>query len=271
MGQVRAALAGSHDVAAVILEPTGSSFGLVPLSAEFAQELRAETERAGVLLIFDEVVTGFRVSPGGAQAAYGVRPDLTSLAKILAGGMPGGAVVGRQDILDHLDVKASRAAGREKIEHQGTYNANPVAAATGAAALELIEASNPGQQADASAAALRDGLNAVIERAGLPWVVYGTSSGFHTFLNPDGLPIGPGRFDPARHDYHALKAQPSELVRKLRLAMLVNGVDLNPRLGGFLSVAHAKEDVEATVEAFAEAIRMLDAEGELRAERQTAA
>ena len=147
-----------------------------------------------------------------------------------------------------------------------------MAAATGAAALELIEANDPGKQADASAAALRDGLNAVIERAGLPWVVYGTSSGFHIFLNPGGLPIGPGRFDPAQHDYHALKAQPRELVRKLRLAMLVNGVDFNSRLGGFLSVSHAKEDIEHTVEAFAEAIRMLDAEGELRPiERRTAA
>ena len=109
-------------------------------------------------------------------------------------------------------------------------------------------------------------------RRGCPGWYTGRSSGFHTFLNPAGLPIGPGRFDPARHDYKALKAQPDELARKLRLAMLVNGVDFNSRLGGFLSVAHAKEDIEHTVEAFAEAIRMLDAEGELRpVERRTAA
>jgi glutamate-1-semialdehyde 2,1-aminomutase len=260
---VRAALAGRHDVAAVILEPTGSSFGQVPLSAAFAQELRAETEKAGALLIFDEVVTGFRVSPGGAQAAYDVSPDLTSLAKILAGGMPGGAVVGRKDILDCLDVNESRRAGREKIQHQGTYNANPVAAAAGTAALEFIEAHDPGAKADASASALRDGLNAVLEQAGLPWAVYGTSSGFHLFLNPDRLPIGPGRFDPYAYGYQALKAQPAELARKLRLAMLVNGVDLNTRLGGFLSSAHEPADIAHTVEAFREAIHMVRREGEL--------
>lgn len=262
---VRAELAGRHDVAAVILEPTGSSFGQVPLSAAFVQELRAETEKAGVLLILDEVVTGFRVSQGGAQAAYGVRPDLTSLAKILAGGMPGGAVVGRQDILDHLDVAASRRAGREKIQHQGTYNANPVSAAAGATALELIEATDPGRQADAAAARLRDGLNAVIAAQGLNWAVYGTSSGFHTFLNSGNLPVEPGQFDPADYDWHTLKAQPAELARKLRLAMLVNGVDLNMRLGGFLSATHAPDDVDHTVAAFDQAIRMVRAEGELPA------
>lgn len=215
---VRAVLSGRHEVAAVILEPTGSSFGQVPLSAAFLQELRAETERAGVLLIFDEVVTGFRISQGGAQAASGVRPDLTSLAKILAGGLPGGAGAGRRDILDHLDVAASRAGGREKIQHQGTYNANPVSAAAGIAALELIEATDPGKRADASAARLREGMNEAIEAEGLNWAVYGTSSGFHTFLNPDNLPVTPGRFDPARQDWRALKAQPAELARKLRLA-----------------------------------------------------
>jgi glutamate-1-semialdehyde 2,1-aminomutase len=265
MAAVRAALAGAHDIAAVILEPTGSSFGQVPLSAEFVQELRAETERAGVLLILDEVVTGFRVSQGGAQAHFGVCPDLTSLAKILAGGMPGGAVVGRRDILDHLDVTASREAGREKIQHQGTYNANPVSAAAGATALEYIEANNPGQRADEQAVRLRDGMNAVIAANRLNWAVYGTSSGFHTFLNPNGLAVEPGRFDPATLDWHALKAQPAELARKLRLAMLVNGVDLNMRLGGFLSATHESEDVDHTVAAFAEAIRMVRAEGELAA------
>jgi glutamate-1-semialdehyde 2,1-aminomutase len=267
---VRAALARAHDVAAVILEPTGSSFGQVPLSAEFLEALREETRNTGALLIFDEVVTGFRVSPGGAQAAYGVVPDLTSLAKILAGGMPGGAVVGRKEILDFLDVEASRRAGRDKIQHQGTYNANPVSAAAGLAALEFIEATNPGARADESAALLRDGLNEVIEAEGLPWVVYGASSGFHTFLNPQDLPIGPGRFNPRDHDYRTLKAQPAGLAHKLRLAMLVQGVDLNLRLGGFLSSTHQPSDIGDTVAAFQAAIRMVRREGELAAATERA-
>ena len=258
---VRHALGTRHDIAAVILEPTGSSFGQVPLDAEFAAALRRETERAGVLLIFDEVVTGFRVSQGGAQAAYGITPDLTTLAKILAGGLPGGAIAGRKDILDHIDTAASKARGHEKIQHQGTYNANPVSAAAGLAALELIEATNPGARADASAATLRDGLNEVFRSEDLDWAAYGTSSGFHTFFNPHHLPARP--FNPAAHDYIALKATPEPLAHKMRLALLVHGIDLNSRLGGFLSATHEPEDIAQTIEAFRTAIHMLRREGEL--------
>ena len=102
------------EVAAVILEPTGSSFGQVPIAPDFLHALRRLTEAHGTLLIFDEVVTGFRVSPGGAQVAFGIRPDLSSFAKIVAGGMPGAAVAGRKDILDHLDFAVSKAAGARR-------------------------------------------------------------------------------------------------------------------------------------------------------------
>ena len=171
-------------------------------------------------------------------------------------------MVGREDILDQLDIAASQRRGREKIQHQGTYNANPVSAAAGVAALDIIERTDPGAGADASAAALRDGLNGVIAAEGLPWAVYGTSSGFHLFLNPEGVPVQPGTFDGTGIDYHHLKAPIGELGRKLRLAMLVQGVDLNPRLGGLLSSAHSAEDVAQTVDAFREAVRMVRAEGE---------
>src|SRR5690606_38837265 len=112
-------------IAAAILEPTGSSYGQVPLRPEFVHRLREETARRGIVLVFDEVVTGFRVSRGGAQEALGIRPDLTTLAKILAGGLPGGAVVGRRDLLELIDPERAAARGVEKIPHQGTYNANP--------------------------------------------------------------------------------------------------------------------------------------------------
>ena len=113
---VRARLARG-DVAALILEPTGGHFGAIPLAPSFVAALREETRRAGALLIFDEVVTGFRVAPGGAQEKLGVRPDLTTLAKIVAGGLPGGAVAGRADVLAYLSTKADpeenrRATGR---------------------------------------------------------------------------------------------------------------------------------------------------------------
>ena len=102
-------LEANDDIAAAILEPTGAHGAQLPIDPKFLTELRELTRQHGVLLIFDEVVTGFRVSPGGAQAEYGIRPDLTTLAKILAGGLPGGAVAGRKDILDLLDFQITKA------------------------------------------------------------------------------------------------------------------------------------------------------------------
>ena len=94
------------------------------------------------------MVTGFRVSPGGAQAAVGVTPDMTTLAKILAGGLPGGAVAGRKDVLDLLDFAAAKGAGSEKIEHPGTFNANPLSAAAGVATLEIIRCTDACERAN---------------------------------------------------------------------------------------------------------------------------
>ena len=102
-------LESASDIAALILEPSGASWGTVPLRAGFLQWVRDLTSRLGILLIFDEVITGFRYAPGGAQQHYGATPDLTVLAKILAGGLPGGAVVGRADVMEYLAFKAGDA------------------------------------------------------------------------------------------------------------------------------------------------------------------
>ncbi len=118
-------LEANDDIAAAIIEPTGAHGAQLPIDPKFLTALRELTRQHGVLLIFDEVVTGFRVSPGGAQAEYGIRPDLTTLAKILAGGLPGGAVAGRKDILDLLDFQVTKAADREKITHPGHLQRQP--------------------------------------------------------------------------------------------------------------------------------------------------
>jgi len=112
----------NDDIAAAIIEPTGAHGARLPIDPPFLTALRELTRRHGVVLIFDEVVTGFRVSPGGAQAEYGIRPDLTTLAKILAGGLPGGAVAGRKDILDLLDFQVTKAptARRSRIRAHST-------------------------------------------------------------------------------------------------------------------------------------------------------
>jgi glutamate-1-semialdehyde 2,1-aminomutase len=259
---VRAKLAAG-DVAAAIIEPTGLSFGLAPLRPEFLHALREATAAVGTLLILDEVITGFRVSAGGAQGAFGVAPDLATWAKILAGGMPGGCVTGRREVLDLLDFAAAPAAGREKIAHQGTYNANPVSAAAGSAVLETIAEGSVCERAAATAAELRAALNEVLAAERLPWAAYGTSSGFHIFLNPQRRDIAPDRFDPYAITLDEYKSPPPRLLARLRLALLVNGVDVGGRLSGFVSVAHAAADIAETAAALRESIRMLRTEGEL--------
>lgn len=257
---VAAALANNDDIAAAILEPTGSSFGQVPLRPEFLRELRHLTAQHGVLLIMDEVITGFRVSPGGAQTAFGVTPDLSSFAKIVAGGLPGAAVAGRRDILDRLDFDAARTQGWEKVQHPGTFNANPVSAAAGAAALTIVAETDACERAAHLAAQLRTALNEMLEDEGVPWAVYGTSSGFHLFLNPAGRKLRPRGFDPFDCDLDELKTQPADIVNRFRLALLVQGVDVSNRLSGFLSSTHSETDVRKAVIAFNQAIHMMKAE-----------
>jgi glutamate-1-semialdehyde 2,1-aminomutase len=251
-----------NDIAAVILEPTGANFGRMPIRPEFLRLLRDLTSASGALLIFDEVVTGFRVSPGGAQAALGVMPDMTTLAKILAGGLPGGAVAGRKDLLDLLDFAATKARGLEKIAHPGTFNANPLSAAAGIATLEILESTDAIARANAYAEALRTRMNEVLEEENVKWAVHGSYSGFHIFTNPQGADITPSRFD-AEAFIPALMARVrGEGVNgKLRMGMLVNGVDVNGGPSGVVSAMHGDGELATTVEAFRTTIRALRREG----------
>jgi glutamate-1-semialdehyde 2,1-aminomutase len=263
ISEIKSVLKADKDIAAVIVEPTGSSFGMVPMSKEFLQTVRVMTEEENVLFIFDEVVTGFRCSPGGAQKAWDIRPDLTTLAKILAGGLPGGAVAGRKDILDDLDFERAALLGREKIGHPGTFNANPVSAAAGIAALKIIERSDACEKANQSAAVLREKFNEILEKQNIPWVAYGTFSGVHLYMNRNGHAIKQSSFNPNEVGYADLKNKDKGLVTKLRLAMAINGVDFNNSPGAQLSASHTPEDLEFTSEAFNEAIKMLKNDGEL--------
>ncbi|MGZ9076991.1 MAG: aspartate aminotransferase family protein [Burkholderiales bacterium] len=249
------------DVAAVILEPVGSSSGIVPTPPEVLGALRDITKRHGVILIFDEVVTGFRVAPGGAQAFYGVTPDLTTMAKILAGGLPGGAVGGPEDILDWFDHEATIARGREHVNHHGTHNAHPYSAAAGIATLEIVRDSDACAKASATAATLRRKMNEVLESERVPWAVYGEHSFFHIHSNPRGDAIRPTAFDASTITPETLKGRNEELLGKLRLAMLNHGVDLKGWRGGILSAAHTPADVELTVDAWRKSLRDLKEEG----------
>ena len=155
------------EVAAVILEPTGSTFGKVPIDPQFLTDLRNLTKKHGIVLIFDEVVTGFRCSTGGAQGFYGVTPDLTTVAKILGGGYPAGAVVGRTDIMDVMEfgVIDTGIVG-PRVPHQGTYNASPISAAAGIATLRLLQSSDLIERANRTAEILRGRMNAILAKIG---------------------------------------------------------------------------------------------------------
>lgn len=241
------------DVAAVIVEPSGPHFGHVPLRDGFHQELRELTRRHDVLLIFDEVITGFRWAVGGAQERYGVTADLMTYGKIIGGGLPAGALAGRADVLDAFnmtgDVEHDRA---EHLFHPGTFNANPVSAAAGVAALSIVETDEPIRVADKVADELRSELNRVLSESGTPGLIYGESSGFHIYLGD--VP------DSTEERERALAQMRGPAAKSVRVAMLAQGVDLISS-GGMLSSAHTPDDVDITVTAFRKALKELVASG----------
>jgi len=251
-------------IAAAIIEPTGSNYGQIPVTPAFVRLLRDETAGRGIALIFDEVVTGFRVARGGAQEALRITPDLTTLAKILAGGLPGGAVAGRRDLLELLDPERTQTRGVEKIGHQGTYNANPLSAAAGIATLELLRDTDAIKRTHAYASDLRAGARAVLVEEGVAWGAYGTHTGLHLFVNPNGVPIDPATFDPMQLGYAGLKIPRGNTVSlKFRLAMRLHGVDLSAWPGGPCSAAHDGHDLDTTLTALRSSLRMLREEREI--------
>jgi glutamate-1-semialdehyde 2,1-aminomutase len=249
------------DIAAVILEPSGASYGMSPLDDGFLRGLHTLTTHHNVLLVCDEVVTGFRVMPGGVQQRAGVTADLTCLAKVLAGGLPGGAVAGRTDILRHLAFGDADWNAHHKIRHQGTYNANPLSAAAGCTTLERIATGEPSAKATRLCQRLIAAMNDVlVTRKIQNWTVYGNASIFH-ILAGSIVPITPGG-PLAGVPLAELKSGGNpHLVRMLRLALLNAGLDLMRGRSGFLTAAHSDADITTSVAAFDAALGALHAEG----------
>lgn len=246
------------DLGTIIIEPTGSTWGQVPITRNFLQKLREETRRLGIVLIFDEVITGFRCAPGGAQEAFGITPDMATFAKIMGGGMHGGAVTGRAEIMDLLDFRIAKSKGLEKVGHQGTYNAMPLSCAAGIATLKLIRDTDVCARAIAYGRSVQAALNCVFTEEGVPWISYGTFGGFHVFLNSGGIETTPEELESGVFDYETIKGKNSpELIQKLRLALLVNGVDIQPWPGAPISAVHTPADCAHTAEAFRQSIRLL--------------
>jgi glutamate-1-semialdehyde 2,1-aminomutase len=254
---LHAALA-ERDVAAVILEPTGAHWGLHPLAPSYLHAARRMTEDTGALFIMDEVITGFRLAPGGASERYNVMPDLSTHAKILAGGLPGGCVTGREDVMTMLEVREGDSDWNEerRVTHQGTFNANPVAAAAGLAALRLIEKGGETKRAEEAAAKLVRGLNVLFAERNVPGSAWTVSSIWHLNLGTDGT-------RPSGLEWEGPDDPPGvapNLVAPLKWALFNHGVDLMGT-GGMTSSAHTDADIDATVAGFAAAIEDLRAEG----------
>jgi glutamate-1-semialdehyde 2,1-aminomutase len=233
---LQAALA-ARDVAAVILEPGGGTQGKVPADPEWLRTVRDATRATGTVLVFDEVVSGFRAAPGGVQALLGITPDITTLAKALCGGLPGGAVVGRRDVMDVLAFGDARG----KVAHPGTFNANPVSLAACRAVLPLLATGVAQAAAARTSERLRAGWNAAFARAGVEGLCYGEDSTVHLHLG-DSAPTPEARLRGA-----------AAAAARLRSALLLHGVDL---LGphGWLSSAHTDEQVERAIAALGSAL-----------------
>jgi glutamate-1-semialdehyde 2,1-aminomutase len=248
------------DIAAAIVEPSGASWGRVPLDPAFLRGLRELTTRHKVTLIFDEVVTGFRFSPGGAQQLYSVVPDLTSLAKIIAGGMPGGAVVGKADIMSLFDFTGDVHRDRHhRVVHLGTFNASPLSAAAGIAMLGRIATGEPTQQANAITQKLHAAWNHVLERQGIAGYVYGPCSTLHVYFETDADRV---RNASTRDDLHTtdaarLKGMPAELILEYQRQLRFRGVDIMSSTGGVVSAVHTEIDVEQATAAFEQTVAAL--------------
>jgi len=226
-------------LAAIIVEPVAGNMGVVPGEAEFLSTLRKLCDEKGIILIFDEVMTGFRVAWGGAQSLYGIRPDLTTLGKIIGGGMPVGAYGGRQEIM-------SRISPDGPVYQAGTLSGNPLAMACGLATLELLEQPGTYEALEARSARLAEGLTDAARRAGVPSTVRRCGSMLCAFFT-----AGPVTDD--------VTASTSDTARYGRYfaAMLAGGVYLAPSQfeAMFVSTAHTSEDIERTIEVAAAAMR----------------
>jgi glutamate-1-semialdehyde 2,1-aminomutase len=247
-----------HRPACVIHEGNGAHWGTVPAEPEFLRRLRKLTSDKQVLLILDEVITGFRVAPGGFQEICGIEPDLSTFAKVLAGGLPGGCLAGRSDI---MEVLAFNNRFGQKMKHPGTYNGNPLSAAAGCAALSIVASQEPCRIANEAGRMLRRSLNELFERKGLNWVAYGRYSAVKILPEYEGPRPSDDDFVPYENDYRKLDRKfDAALSHAIRCALLLAGVDWMG-WSGSTSAAHNSDDLERTVGAFSHAIDLLRSDG----------
>jgi glutamate-1-semialdehyde 2,1-aminomutase len=230
-----------QDLACIIVEPVAGNMGVVPPSDEFLPGLRDLTRTHGILLIFDEVITGFRIGYGGAQERYGVTPDLTCLGKIIGGGLPVGAYGGPREIMQLI-------APAGPVYQAGTLSGNPLAVTAGIETLKQLKAPGLYQQLEERAAALADGIGAAAKKAGVPLTQTRVGSMVGGFFTKGPVV-----------DYASAKQSDTQTYAKFFHRMLSTGIYLAPSQfeAAFLSTAHTAKDIELTIAAAGAAFRRL--------------
>jgi glutamate-1-semialdehyde 2,1-aminomutase len=221
------------DIAAVIVEPVVGNMGCIPPQAGFLEGLRELATEYGALLIFDEVMTGFRVARGGAQERYGITPDLTTLGKVLGGGLPVGAYGGKRNTMKHV-------APEGDIYQAGTLSGNPLAMTAGLETLKALAGEGVYETLEQRSAALEDGFADIIRRLGLPLTQNRVGSMFSLFFTPDQV-----------IDYDTALRCDTERFARYFHEMLDRGIYLAPSQfeAGFVSLAHGPEEIEKTLQA----------------------
>ena len=229
------------DIAAVIVEPIAGNMGLVPPRPGFLEHLRGITRQSGALLIFDEVITGFRVGYGGAQGLYQVAPDLTCLGKIIGGGLPIGAYGGRKAVMELV-------APLGPVYQAGTLSGNPVAMTAGIETLKILEESEVYSELERKASLLEKGVVEAADRAGMSIQLPRVGSMFTIFFSKEPVT-----------DYETATKADTNLYAKFFHQMLTQGVYLPPSQfeTAFVSAAHTDGDIQATAEAAGKAFSSL--------------
>jgi glutamate-1-semialdehyde 2,1-aminomutase len=227
-----------REIAAILTEPIMGNTGVIPPQPGYLQFLREITQSNGIVLIFDEVITGFRVALGGAQELYGVTPDLTTMAKALGGGFPVAALGGKFEIMDQVSDGA--------VLHAGTYNANSVAVAAASASLDVL--ARPGTHARLFALSerLTDGMAGIFERAGVPVQIQGVGPMFQFWFSE--TPIVEYR-DAARHLNSPAYAALARALHERGVMVHPSNIEL-----WFVSTVHTEADIDETLDAFEAAV-----------------
>ena len=227
------------EVACLIVEPIGGNMGVVPPQPGFLELLRKVTAESGALLIFDEVITGFRVSYGGAQKLYGVTPDLTCLGKIIGGGLPVGAYGGKQEVMDHIAPVGA-------VYQAGTLSGNPLAVTAGIEMLNLL--SQPGVYEDLEVKSQRlcDGYKESVKQAGATATFTRVGSMFSMFFTDQEI-----------ISFDSVKTSDTELFKRYFNAMLEEGIYIAPSQfeAGFMSAVHTNDDIDQTIAAQSRALQ----------------